>query len=979
MQFRIPLYVHIATLFFLLFLVLGFALVSQAYRQTLSGNITHEQQSFKQQGFAVEQSLQLTITPVKASLTLLSYSPITSATTLPQRLSALPQLTSVLTSQNSISAIYIGYANGDFFLVRKFTNEVQAALHKKAPENTEFLVQSITSTGNKREGNYLFFDANLKQLESLFMPDYQYDPRTRIWYQEAQSSTNVVISRSYIFFTTQEPGSTLAIKTPAGNAVIGADFSMKNLSQFLEKMQRPQGSEVVLFDDQGQLIASAREMYTTQNTMHTLPLLNSLKIPVLDILQEDITKQAITVGKHKELNLKTANNESWVAYVISMSSGSKYPLYLSLLLPLDTLYLPARNNALTGAIVTVFFLLLMLPFVWYVAKQTAKPLLTLKKDIESIRNFDFEKKFPTHSHISEIKELTEAMNSMRFTIHNFISIDNALTAEHKFDSLLTLILNETLKAVAANGGIIYLRQDSALKMEPVRAFWQQQEVKGLTGIPLRDKKEHALRLAIHGLKVVETLDPTVWQRDFQQLAPFDKTHLLVAEPLISHRKEVIGLLVVVLPQDHHASHDIKARVSLIDALSGTAAVAIETQRLIDEQKHLLESFIELVAGAIDAKSAYTGGHCQRVPVLTQMLTQAACDQKQGVFADFKLDDDQWEAVHIASWLHDCGKVTTPEYIVDKATKLEGLYDRIHEIRMRFEVIKRDVHIATLKSYLNNEQQKEIENSVSALWKVLDDEFAFVAECNLGCENMAAVHQERLQEIAKRTWQRTLDDRLGISHDELERKSQTPKQTLPVWEHLLADKPEHLIPRPDSEQIKNDNPWGFKVTVPEYLYNRGEMYSLTVPYGTLTNEERFKINQHIIQTIIMLNKLPFPQHLQNVPEIAGGHHEKMDGSGYPKGLYQKDLSIPARIMAIADIFEALTARDRPYKSGKTITEALQLMKEMTKKNHIDRDLYILFVTSEIWREYAKQYLLPEQLTEVDKAALLDGLERLNFPQ
>ena len=137
-------------------------------------------------------------------------------------------------------------------------------------------------------------------------------------------------------------------------------------------------------------------------------------------------------------------------------------------------------------------------------------------------------------------------------------------------------------------------------------------------------------------------------------------------------------------------------LAFVENLSGVAAIAIETRRLIAEQKALLEAFIQLIAAAIDAKSPYTGGHCQRVPELTKLLAQAACDAREGPFRDFALDADEWEAVHIASWLHDCGKVTTPEYVVDKATKLETICDRIHEIRMRFEVLKRDAEIAYWK-------------------------------------------------------------------------------------------------------------------------------------------------------------------------------------------------------------------------------------------------------------------------------------------
>jgi hypothetical protein len=230
---------------------------------------------------------------------------------------------------------------------------------------------------------------------------------------------------------------------------------------------------------------------------------------------------------------------------------------------------------------------------------------------------------------------------------------------------------------------------------------------------------------------------------------------------------------------------------------------------------------------------------------------------------------------------------------------------------------------------------------------------------------------RLQEIAARTWTRTLDDRLGISHEEKLRKERTPPAPLPVAEPLLADKPEHRFERGARDAMPADNPWGFRMPVPELLYNRGELYNLSVARGTLSDEERYKINEHIVQTLIMLNELPFPKHLREVPEIAAGHHEKMDGTGYPRRLTRDQMSPVARMMAIADIFEALTAVDRPYKKGKTLSEAIRIMTFMKRDGHIDPELFELFLRAGVYREYAEAHLRPEQIDEVDVEAALAG--------
>jgi hypothetical protein len=349
-----------------------------------------------------------------------------------------------------------------------------------------------------------------------------------------------------------------------------------------------------------------------------------------------------------------------------------------------------------------------------------------------------------------------------------------------------------------------------------------------------------------------------------------------------------------------------------------------------------------------------------------MLAKAACEAHEGPYAGFALSDEEWEALRVASWLHDCGKVTTPEYVVDKATKLETLYDRIHEIRMRFEVLKRDAEIACWRAVAAGGDPAALQAQRDAALAALDEEFAFVAACNEGGEFMAPERVERLRRLAERTWQRTLDDRLGISHEEKARKAREPAPALPVTERLIADKREHRIERTAAERIPADNPWGFRVSVPELAYDRGELNNLCVGRGTLTAEERYRINDHIVQTIMMLSALPFPRHLKRVPEIAGGHHEKMDGTGYPKRLPGEALSPLARMMAIADIFEALTAVDRPYKKGKTLSEAVRILFAMKNARHVDADLFDLFLTSGVHLEYARRFMNPDQIDAVDIA-------------
>ena len=296
-----------------------------------------------------------------------------------------------------------------------------------------------------------------------------------------------------------------------------------------------------------------------------------------------------------------------------------------------------------------------------------------------------------------------------------------------------------------------------------------------------------------------------------------------------------------------------------------------------------------------------------------------------------------------------------------------IYDRIHEVRMRFEVLKREEEIAFLRTHPGLSADDARWEILTARLKTLDDDFYFVASSNLGGEFLSDEALARITQIAHYQWTRTLDDRAGISHVEQARLSGIPAPGLPVREALLADRPEHLIKRDKRDRLPQE--FAFKIEEPEYLYNHGEIHNLSIRRGTLTEEDRYKINEHIMQTIIMLKKLPFPYTMLHVPEIAGGHHERIDGKGYPCQLTGDQMSVQARIMAIADVFEALTAADRPYKKGKLLSEALNIMLNMVNKHHLDAPLFQLFLESGVWREYAHLHLAPALIDAIDVPVLV----------
>ena len=460
-------------------------------------------------------------------------------------------------------------------------------------------------------------------------------------------------------------------------------------------------------------------------------------------------------------------------------------------------------------------------------------------------------------------------------------------------------------------------------------------------------------------------------------------HYLVLKFIIRPIRELRALTYKVTAQDFDAIKPVNTVIYEFDQLSvsmNQMVSSIQEHEL--QQKALIDSFIKILAGAIDAKSPYTGAHCERLPEVAVKLAQAAHDSDKGSLSEFSFDTpEQWREFQVAAWLHDCGKVVTPEYVVDKATKLETIHNRIHEIRTRFEILHRDATIDFLQKCAEQpDHQEKFHQALLAKHQHLQEDFAFLAECNVGGEFMDDGKIERIQAIAQTTWIRHFDDRLGLSQVEEHRikKLGLPAQSLPVTEHLLSDKLEHCIERDKAVDEQKYQALGSKMPVPDLSMNAGEIYNLSIRKGTLTNEERFTINEHILETIRMLGQIPFTDDLKRVPEYAAGHHERMDGKGYPRQLTRDQLSIPARIIAISDVFEALTASDRPYKKAKTLSESLKIMYFMKKEGHLDPELFDLFLKTNIYQDYAKRFLQPEQYDEVDIEPWLDKPEEALSP-
>ncbi|HHP5403703.1 TPA: HD domain-containing phosphohydrolase [Aeromonas veronii] len=955
----IPLYVHIAHLFLGLLLVFALITLGHQYRQTKTMLMKEAEDRFTLIGQITTQALEGLFSTSALSVNLLAQQRLTEAKTLSERMASLPYMTTLLKGQPSANAVYAGYNNGDLFWLMRWPADTEVQ-HLTPPANTRWIVKSIRHQEATTLTETFALADNLTIIERQEESGQFFDPIEHPWFIQAKQSGQLVQSPLYISHDTQEMYLSFAEPMQNGAGVIGMSLNLRAIERLLKSAKITPNMRLAIVNEQGELMTSHKGgMVIHEHGAYRLARVTEADLPMIQHLMNASQNQ-----KADSLSFKSEGND-WQGMRITLpeADGSKLTLWIAA--PVDELLATAFTIRNQTFLLSGIFLIFALFAAIKLARTAARPLDALTQETEKIASFDFNDPVRVNTYIAEIIALSRAMGDMKSTIQRFLQLSTSLSSETSFPRLLVRLLTEMQQLTGATGCMLYLSDSGNKTLDLAGLCWngEVQEQTPIHSIGTLNQPKHPLFQSLQGVE----LEPVALvTSELQILFPYieeSDTPLTFWPIALKNRDgQLLGTLVFLI--DERKKSLTPQRMAFVNALSSTAAVALTTQRLLEEQRNLLEAFIQLIAGAIDAKSPYTGGHCQRVPELTKMLAEAACEAKEGPFQYFSLDEKQWEAIHIAAWLHDCGKVTTPEFVVDKATKLETLCDRIHEVRMRFEVLKRDAEIAYWQARLHGGDEATLQATLQQQWQQLDEEFAFIARCNEGGEFMATEDIARLQQIAGRTWQRTLSDRIGISQDELARKQRAAESPLPVTEPLLADRPDHLFTRSNRDRLAPDNPWGFQVNTPEYLYNRGELYNLAIRRGTLTDEERYKINEHMIQTIIMLEKLPFPANLKQVPEIAGGHHEKMDGTGYPKRLKRDEMSIPARMMAIADIFEALTAGDRPYKKAKSLSEAIRIMGFMQQDHHIDPELFALFLRSGVYLRYAKRYMSPELIDEVD---------------
>ncbi|MEI8027296.1 MAG: HD domain-containing phosphohydrolase [Pseudomonadota bacterium] len=517
-------------------------------------------------------------------------------------------------------------------------------------------------------------------------------------------------------------------------------------------------------------------------------------------------------------------------------------------------------------------------------------------------------------------------------------IVKAMSRETDHKKLLEMTVFGARLLTNADGGTLYFRDKNQLKFEiifneslKIHMGGSSHENLNFDPLPLYlDGSPNLNNVACYAVindQIVNLEDAYLTQDfDFSRTRQFDKqtgyrSKSFLTIPLKNHEKEIIGVIQLINAQDEDGNICSFSQEDQMftEFLATLAAITLTNYTLIQQQEGLFVVFADVIASAIDDKSPHTGKHCHRVPIITMMLAEAAAKANWGSFTNFTMNENDRKELHLAALLHDCGKITTPVHVIEKSTKLETIIDRIQLIDTRFEVLKRDLQITYLNKKLDLVQSNaqndftELESELSQKLNKLEDDRKFVREVNIGGEYLDDEKLDRIKQIGRMRW---------INEEGLE-----------------------------------DNFLSFD-----------ETNCLSIRRGTLTSEEREIINRHIDVTVMMLEKLPYPKHLARIPEFAGGHHERMDGKGRPKGLKRDEMSLQARIMGCAEVFEALTAKDRPYKKGKTLSESLKIMGVMAEEQHIDQEVFTLLIDSGVFQDYANQYVDPSQFDEIDAKTL-----------
>jgi HD-GYP domain-containing protein (c-di-GMP phosphodiesterase class II) len=528
---------------------------------------------------------------------------------------------------------------------------------------------------------------------------------------------------------------------------------------------------------------------------------------------------------------------------------------------------------------------------------------------------------PQERCLADTFEFTENQVTL---IRRLTRVGMALSAERNIERLLEMIVEEARELTGADGGTLYIMSDDETELQFAivqtqslnvrmggtgggRITWKPVRLRDADGLPNHQNVSAHVALTGNTINIPDVYDAEGF--DFQGTRKFDiqtgyQSKSMLVVPMKNHENDIIGVLQLLNAKVSGGGPVVPFSPEcqeLTESLASQAAVALCNSRLIHDLETLMEAFIRAIATAIDEKSPYTGGHVRRVADLTRMIARKINEATEGPFAAVSFSGCQLKELQTAAWLHDVGKITTPEYIVDKATKLETIFDRIENLRLRFELY-------ALQTGLKKPDSKGVSGTAGEACdgegeKAFWEDFVFLTEVNRGDQQMTDEMMERVRKIGRRSFTVDGKTRTLLSPDEVE--------------------------------------------------------NLTIRQGTLSAKERDIIQNHASMTYKILSQLPFTKKLRHVPDYAAAHHEMLNGKGYPDRLAADRISLQSRILSLADIFEALTAKDRPYKKGKTLSEAMKILEDMVRDGRIDANLFNLFSGERIHLDYAQRELTSQK--------------------
>ncbi|MGO1298231.1 MAG: HD domain-containing phosphohydrolase, partial [Vibrio sp.] len=803
----------------------------------------------------IESELHKNMAPIFSTLDFLAYSSVIHGEVLgSSKWRWLAAVHQSFTRNSALVALYYGSNNGDFTVIRPLFTE-QAKQQFNSPASAVLYLEKSTVEGMTET---YYFNDKIQQIDFRKGSDNTFDPRTRPWYQVSENKQRISITEPYAFYFLKTYGITLSRSSADNQHVVGADFTLVSLSSELASLAKYPDSKMIIFDSH--LLPIAQHNTDLQ--------LDDQQSDNTALLQHSIFRDIVNrISPRTIYEDREYDGETWSLSLTPIAISPDIKLHLAEAVRhrdvLDKL-LAVRDTqvALSIGLVGVCFLIVL-----FVSRRIAQPMKRLVELTGNIAHFDFKKApYPT-TMITELSNLTHSIHSMEHTLSELIKSLRDTAANTDLEALAKTVARQSYAITKAETIILYSYQAeqahfSIAANHAIIPFKLDLDVL-LSSTPwiLSDLRQ--------GNTVHLKREDNLLRRFQQQLFNAD----IYFFPLLNREGQLIGVLNVGYERNVE-EHQLEKHAFLRELLS-FAQIAKDNIDSMQQQKEMLDAVVERLAFAIDAKSPYTHEHTQRVSFLTKALTQLAEDDHT-YYPQFIMSKDRWSELKLATWLHDCGKITTPQHVTDKATKLETIYDRIHEIRTRVEVLKSQAETDYWRQLNQGGSKAQLDKQLTQTLNELDEDFTFIAHCNQAKEALSDRAIERLNNIAQRRWKRTIDDRMGVAWSEQQRAG-NESQSLPIMEPLLSDKDAHLVPWLNSH-VHFTEKHAFNIKPGDVQYNRGELYNLSVRSGTLTPEEHFLINDHIIQTIMMLDNLPYPAHLRQVYDIAGQHHEQMNGMG-----------------------------------------------------------------------------------------------------